>query len=209
MGINKAGPDRYACDQAHLRRCRFGQPMGQAGPRCRDCLANVFELGLGKRAEPDLFKEARVPAILMGQIGPFAGYGAGGACQRARCGPCQKVRKIKELPDTFKRLWQVFFDPQQLRRLHFGRNTPTHILEDRVALGVDPFGLGLSTVIHPDDDIALSRACVANADGGHGVVKNNHGAGGIKSDALDCTWGDVCLGHGGLHTRTDRTPDII
>ena len=139
----------------------------------------------GEIAKPDAGEIFRIPTVFMGQISPFAGHRAGGAIERSRSLPCQKVREIEEVlcPDIDVR--PVFAEPQQFRRLHFRGNTAADIFQHGVFAGIDALRLFDGAVIHPDDDIPLGMIGRANRQGLIFRSTHHQRAGGIETDTGD------------------------
>ena len=121
----------------------------------------------------------RVPAILMGQPRPCTD-GTGEIAGRA---PGQEIGQIEKLPGAIVDLTMVFFQPQQLGRLHFGRYFPANVVQHRMMGGVDALRLVCRTVIHPDDDIVFRFTVRADRQRFAIVVQHHQRAGGVKPDA--------------------------
>lgn len=121
-------------------------------------VANACELFTGELAQTDCVKIALVPAVLMREVGPFAGDRAARSRRIAGGAPGQVIGKIEEMPGPCKGLRQVFLEPEQLWRLHFGRNVVADIAQYIVPRCVDPLCLLDGAVIHPHDDVAFGIA---------------------------------------------------
>ena len=133
MGIDHARADRCAGGKAKLRSGAFRQAVAERRAGFNDALADARKILVRQNAEADLAEIARIPALFMGEIGPFAGHGAGRAGKIARRAPGQKIRQIEELPGGIEHLRAVFLEPQEFRRFHFRRDAPADITQDLVA----------------------------------------------------------------------------
>ena len=145
-----------------------------------DLLAVVGEQ-VGK---PDPLEVAWAPTPLVGEIGPLACHRARRSGEASRCAKAQIVGEVEEVPGISPGCRQMLLQPEQFRRLHFGRDDPAHVPQDLVLGCAYALGLRDRPVIHPDDDVALRVARGADAQGISCAVEHDERTGGIEAHAL-------------------------
>ncbi len=105
-----------------------------------------------------------------------------------------------------KDLGPVLAQPQQLWRLHLGRDAPADIAQDVVPARIDARRLVDRAVVHPDDDVAVGMGGVAHAQGR--IAHHHQRTGGVEPDACHAGRVDPGLGHRGAGRGADRVPDL-
>lgn len=152
--VDQAGAHRGSRREPELGRGRLGKAPAERGAGRRHLGADAREALVGEHAEPHRPEVAFVPALLMSEVGPFAGHRADRPRQAAGGAPCQEIGQVEELPGGVEDLRTMLAEPEQLWGLHLGRDRPADVFQDGVPGGVDPLGLRHRPVIHPDDDVA-------------------------------------------------------
>ena len=122
--VDQPGSDRRPGPQGHRlgglgrqsspeRRARPSRPRADAG------IIVVFE-----EPEAHAVEEFVRPALLMREIGEFAGRRAGRAGQRPRGAKRQEIREIEEMPSGADCFRLAPERASKLRRMHLGRDLP-------------------------------------------------------------------------------------
>ena len=204
MRIDQRGADRRAGAKPQFSRRRDGEARSDRCARLDHLGADSRKALVGQDAEADLPEEAFVEALLMREIGPFARQRAGRALQTAGRPECQPVGEIEEMRCGAEALGHRLGKPQQLRRLHLGRDRSADIGEHAVAGRIDAPGLVDRAVIHPYDDVAVRVARGANRDGRAVGRDGDEGAGRVEAEPRDGFRLDRGCGHGLAHRCADR-----
>ena len=123
--------------------------------------------------------------------------------------PGQEVGQVEEMGGGGERLRLVLLQPQNLRRLHFGRDDAADITQDRVPGGVDALRLVERPVIHPDDDVAFGIVGRPDRQRPSLAVENDQRAGGVEAEALDGVGGDSRRLNGLADGFHHRFPDVV
>ncbi|MGY2921888.1 hypothetical protein ACVWYP_007518 [Bradyrhizobium sp. USDA 3262] len=209
MGIDQGCTDRGSRQQAEIARGILGQAAAERRAGRHD-LATDPPKAIGReRLEPDPLEKGFTPAALAGDIGPFAGDGAGRARQRAGRAERQIVGKIEEVPGSLEGRGQMPFQPEDFRDLHLRRDGATDIAQHLVAGRVDEFGFVHRAVIHPDHDIA--RGIAGRADGERPAcpVEHDQRTGRVEADAFDALGPNRSLLHRIAHRGDAGRPDVV
>jgi hypothetical protein len=147
--------------------------------------ADAGILVLFEEPEAHAVEEFVWPALLMREIGKFAGRRAGRAGQRPGGAKRQKIREIEEMAGVGDRFGFAPGEPGQLGRMHLGRDLAAHIAKHLVAAGVDPLGIVDGAMIHPHDHVALGRVSRAHRQGTRIAVKDDQRARCVETHAAD------------------------
>jgi hypothetical protein len=185
MGVDQAGADRHARQEAQRERCLRGQARTERGARFGDFAADPPAVVGEQVGEADPFEVLRAPAPLVGEIGPLACHRARRPSRASRRAIGQIVGKVEKVPGRVIRRRQRLLQPQQLRRLHFGRDDAADMAQHRIAGLGDAPGLADRAMIHPDDDVALRIARQADAEGLPRPVDHRERTGRVEADTLD------------------------
>jgi len=112
---------------------------------------------------------------------------AHGRAQRARVASGRAVREevgqVEEPRGAREGARELFGEPQQLRRLHLGRDDAADVAEHLVVRLVDAARLRLGAMVHPHDDVARVVARRAHAHGAVVRVEDDERAGRVEADS--------------------------
>ena len=205
MGVDQARRHGGAGPQPHLRRRSLGQPPSKCGAGQHHRRPDPGEALVGEIVKADGVEIVGIEAPLVGEVGPLAGERAGRPVQRSARLPGQEIRQIEELLCGGVDIGPVLPEPQQLRRLHLGRDPSADIFQHVVIARVDPRRLPGGAMVHPDDDIALRAGVIAD---GQAALRADHHerAGGIETDARHPC--GIEARDRFLHRGADRVPDL-
>lgn len=131
----------------------------------------------------------------------------------ARSNMCQRVGKVVELAAGEELGRHVALEPENLGHLHLDVHGAADVAQEVVARGVDGIGLGLGSVVEPQDYIAVvGIGLKVGARDGYGLVgivgEDAEGARGVEAEALDGGRVDLGLGKDTAHTAADAVPDV-
>lgn len=96
VGVNHANRHRRSDGQAHLLSGDGGKAAAAGRSRIDNALADARKVFIRQLGEPNLAEVVGIPALLVGQIGPFTGDGTDRAGLVAGGAPCQVVREVKK-----------------------------------------------------------------------------------------------------------------
>ena len=209
MGVDQPSADRGSRCQPQIRRRCLGQPPPKRRAGLAHRRADARKALVGQLPQSDLPKIAGIPAAIMAEIGPFAGHRADRARQIARGLPGQEIGQVHELPGPGEDLGPVFLQPEQLRRLHLGRDATADEIQHPMAQTVDPRRLLAGAMIHPDHDIALGMGRIADRQGRATLAQHHQRAGGVEADPADLAGRDPGFGHRAPRGGRDGAPDIL
>ena len=210
MGVDDGDADGNARAKPEFLRGLDGETAADGLAHRCDARADAAELLGGEVAEPDLAEIRGVPAgtALVPEVGPLADRGAERAGVVTGGAVGEEVRQVEEARGAAPRGGEVFLQPEELGRLHLGRDHAADVAEHGVARAVDAFGLRDGAVIHPDDDILRG---LAGGTDGHGPVlgvEHDERAGGVEADAGDVRRRSLGRLQRAPHGAAARGPDV-
>ncbi len=209
MGVDDGHGDGGAGSEPQLARARLGEPARALAHR-PDAGADAREALVDQNAEADLPEEVGLPSTpFLAEVGPLAHGGAERAHVDAGGAVHQVVGQIEQARGALPRGGQVLGEPQQLGRLHLGRDSAADVAQHLVAGRVDAGGLRRRAVVHPDHDVP---GVVARGAHGHGAivsVERDERARGVEPDPRDLRGAGPCLRQRRTDREARRGPDVV
>ena len=124
MSVDDGDADRCAGTQAEFVGGLGREPAADPLTHGADSLPDALELFLRQITQPDLLEVRFIPPCavitLVSQVGPFANQAAERAGLIARRAVGQVIGQVEEASGATPGFGQMFFQPEKLRRLHFG-----------------------------------------------------------------------------------------
>src|SRR5262249_21107520 len=147
--------------------------------------ADAAEFLCGKIAKSDAFEIRRIPAApaLVSEVSPLADRGAERARVIAGGAVGEEIRQIEEARRTLPGLGQMLFQPEQLGRLHLGRNDAADVTQDWVTRAIDRSSFGNRAMVHPDNHVLSVAAGGADGHGPVVDIEHHERTGGVEADA--------------------------
>ena len=121
----------------------------------------------------------------------------------------EKIRQVEKPCRPPPRVRQVFLQPKQFRYLHFRRDGPADVTQNRIARAVDALRLAHGAVIHPYDHVLRRAPCRADGDRTIRLVQGNKRTRGIKAHAPDRRCGQTRLLKGRARRPGAGPPDVF
>ena len=159
--------------------CRARVPPGTISvPMRRNCSS-------ASAPRPDRAEIAVVPALLVREIGPFAGDRADRAGKAARRAPGQEIGEVHELPGSREGRGMFSFSHKSFGVSISGEIVPADIVEHRVPVALIRLACSDGAVVHPDDDVARRVAGRADRKRLAAVAQHDQRTGRVEADAGD------------------------
>ena len=177
VGVDEPRPDGRPGVQTHCGCGVLSQAAPEARPWRGDVRAEAGEAAGLKRAQAQAVEEFPRPAVFVREIAELAGCRAQRARQRPGRAKAEPVGEADEMRGPGEGLGRHAREPDELRRLHLGRERSPEIAQDLVSAGVDPLGVFGRAVIHPHDHVALGRAPQADRERRQVTVEREERAG--------------------------------
>ena len=208
VGVDDGHADRGARGEPELFRRRGAEPADALAHRSH-ARSDPGPAFVSQRAETDLAEIVRAEAAFVAQVRPLADRGAERAHVLTRRAPRQEIGKIEEPPRTLPRRCVALAEPQQLGRLHLGRDHPAHVAQHLVAKGVDARSLLGGAVVHPHDDVLDVLPGRAHAHRPPPRVERHQRTRGVEADPRHPLGREPGLVQGMLHRHAHRAPDVV
>lgn len=191
----------------------FRQSPSEGFSHGTDACADTAEIFADKIAESNLAKVTGIPSCTVGatmaEVGPFANGGAERARIIAGCTVGEEIGQVEETCRPFPGMGKIFLNPEELGRLHLGRDDTPHIAKDGMAGGVDAIRLLNGAVIHPYNNVLVVVASRAEGDGTILRIESDQRTGGIETDARNFIRADAGFFEGGANSFATGLPDIL
>ncbi len=208
MRVDEPRPDRRSRDEPHRGGFLGREPSRERRSRRDDLRAETGEAVGAQDAKPDAVEEFARPAPLVREIAELAGDRAERAGERARRAKGEVIGEAEEMRGPGEGPGLPAREPDELRRLHLGRQRAPEIPQDLMPAGVDPLGVVGRAVIHPHDHVALGRVGRTDRQRPQVLVERDQRTGRGEAEARDrLAWqarGLDRLAHG----LARRAPDV-
>ncbi len=185
-----------------------GQPMRQRRSRHDDLGAEPGEAVGAQGAKADAVEELARPASLVRQIAELAGDRAKRPRERSGRAKSQPIGEPEEMRRSREGLGLRAREPDELRRLHLGRERAAGVAQNLVAGGVDPLGVLGGAMIHPHDHVTFGRAGGVDRQRLKALVERDQRTGRGEADARESPAGQARRLDGLAHGLPHRAPDV-